>query len=120
MTAQEIFDKAAVGLLTQKAKSYLVNPNDGTESSTCAYRGVNGKKCAAGFCIEDSLYEKSMERNTVSGVIRRFNLKELAVHEVLLVTLQSIHDGVSIAAWKAELLHLAKTRELSTEKIDNL
>ena len=119
MTAQEIFDKAAVGLLTQKAKSYLVNP-DGHESMVCAYRGANGKKCAAGFCIEDSLYEKSMERNTVSGVIRRFNLKELAVHEVLLVTLQSIHDGVSIAAWKAELLHLAKTRELSTEKIDNL
>lgn len=119
MTAQEIFDKAAVGLLTQKAKSYLVNP-DGHESMVCAYRGANGKKCAAGFCIEDSLYEKSMERNTVSGVIRQFGLKELAVHEVLLSTLQSIHDGVSIAAWKAELLHLAKTRELSTEKIDNL
>ena len=62
MTAQEIFDKAAVGLLTQKAKSYLVNPDDGTESSTCAYRGANGKKCAAGFCIEDSLYTESMEK----------------------------------------------------------
>ena len=119
MTAQEIFDKAAVGLLTQKAKSYLVNP-DGHENRTCAYRGANGKKCAAGFCIEDSLYEKSMERNTITGVIQQFGLKELAVHEVLLVTLQAIHDGVSIAAWKAELLHLAKTRELSTEKIDNL
>ena len=119
MTAQEIFDKAAVGLLTQKAKSYLVNP-DGHESMVCAYRGANGKKCAAGFCIEDSLYEKSMERNTITGVIQQFGLKELAVHEVLLSTLQSIHDGVSIAAWKAELLHLAKTRELSTEKIDNL
>ena len=119
MTAQEIFDKSAVGLLTQKAKSYLVNP-DGHESMVCAYRGANGKKCAAGFCIEDSLYEKSMERNTITGVIQQFGLKELAVHEVLLSTLQSIHDGVSIAAWKAELLHLAKTRELSTEKIDNL
>lgn len=119
MTAQEIFDKAAVGLLTQKAKSYLVNP-DGHESMVCAYRGANGKKCAAGFCIEDSLYTESMEKNTITGVIQQFGLKELAVHEVLLSTLQSIHDGVSIAAWKAELLHLAKTRELSTEKIDNL
>lgn len=119
MTAQEIFDKSAVGLLTQKAKSYLVNP-DGHESMVCAYRGANGKKCAAGFCIEDSLYTESMEKNTITGVIQQFGLKELAVHEVLLSTLQSIHDGVSIAAWKAELLHLAKTRELSTEKIDNL
>lgn len=119
MTAQEIFDKAAVGLLTQKAKSYLVNP-DGHESRTCAYRGANGKKCAAGFCIEDSLYTESMERNTISDVFRQFNLKELAVHEVLLGTLQSIHDGVSIAAWKAALLDLAKTEGLSTEKIDTL
>jgi len=119
MTAQEIFDKAAVGLLTQKAKSYLVNP-DGHENRTCAYRGANGKKCAAGFCIEDSLYTESMEQATIADVIQRFNLKELAVHEVLLATLQSIHDGVSIAAWKAELLHLAKTKGLSTEKIDNL
>ena len=119
MTAQEIFDKSAVGLLTQKAKSYLVNP-DGHESMVCAYRGAYGKKCAAGFCIEDSLYTESMEKNTITGVIQQFGLKELAVHEVLLSTLQSIHDGVSIAAWKAELLHLAKTRELSTEKIDNL
>ena len=55
MTAQEIFDKAAVGLLTQKAKSYLVNP-DGHESMVCAYRGANGKKCAAGFCIDDHTY----------------------------------------------------------------
>jgi hypothetical protein len=31
MTAQEIFDKAAVGLLTQKAKSYLVNPDGHTK-----------------------------------------------------------------------------------------
>ena len=119
MTAQEIFDKAAVGLLTQKAKSYLVNP-DGHESMVCAYRGANGKKCAAGFCIEDSLYTESMEKNTITGVIQQFGLKELAVHEVLLSTLQSIHDGVSIDNWKAELLHLAKTKGLSTEKIDNL
>ena len=119
MTAQEIFDKSAVGLLTQKAKSYLVNP-DGHESMVCAYRGANGKKCAAGFCIEDSLYTESMEKNTITGVIQQFGLKELAVHEVVLVTLQSIHDGVSIGAWRAALLDLAKTRELSTEKIDNL
>jgi hypothetical protein len=61
-----------------------------------------------------------MEQDTIADVIQRFNLKELAVHEVLLETLQSIHDGVSIAAWKAELLHLAKTEGLNTEKIDNL
>ena len=119
MTAQEIFDKAAVGLLTQKAKSYLVNP-DGHESMVCAYRGANGKKCAAGFCIDDHTYIGNMEKRSINKVIEIFELRNLIEHLDLLAPLQSIHDQVSIDNWKAELLHLAKTKGLSTEKIDNL
>jgi len=112
MTAQEIFDKAAVGLLTQKEKSI--------NGLTCLYRGFNGKKCAAGFCIDDSEYKPEMERNNISSIIGKYKLQNLIGHIDLLICLQGIHDQVSVTDWKAELLYLAKTKGLSTEKIDNL
>lgn len=119
MTAQEIFDKSAVGLLTQKEKSFSVMSN-GAEGSGWFYRGANGKKCAAGFCIDDSDYKSEMEGRSIRTIVSRYNLGNLIAHVDILESLQFIHDSVSIDAWKAELLHLAKAKGLSTEKIDNL
>mgnify|MGYP006355883033 FL=1 len=116
MTAQEIFDKAAVGLLTQKARSYTESNNTGS----CAYRGVNKRKCAAGFCIDDSWYVKEMERLPIDEVIINFKLEELKGHEKLLSNLQLLHDCEPMGSWKIQLFQLARINGLSTEKIDNL
>lgn len=56
MTAQEVFDAVATHLLTQNARSV-------TEDSpgTCLYRGPEGRKCAIGALIPDSLYRPEIE-----------------------------------------------------------
>jgi len=57
MTKQEMFDKAARGILDQGGPS-------ATDNGTCKYRCANGRKCAAGHIIPDALFTPEMEGTT--------------------------------------------------------
>jgi len=69
----------------------------------CAYRGNNGLMCSAGLLINDDLYEKGMEDDTISEHIHLvekslpFSLQdsECELLCAVLVALQTAHDGGS-------------------------
>lgn len=120
MTKQETFDKVACHLLTQNAKSLFVDPEDGSE--VCAYRGVDGLKCAVGALIPDELYSPAMENVTVNGLLDlRFEaLHEHIQHVDLLCDLQSIHDVAEVFEWPCALRSLAKSFGLNSSVVDEI
>src|SRR5690349_11599184 len=97
MNAQEIFDKVARHLLTQKEQS--------RDSFSCAYRGVNqnGKilSCAVGCLIPD---DKVPMFNGLNHALEA--VPELKKHEKLLEDLMTTHDGIDCgiiyAKWNIE------------------
>lgn len=77
MTNQDAFNKAVVGLASQKfEKSTLPLQN-----SVCTYRGVEGRKCALGWLIDDSCYVPTMESVPLFQLIEDgvVNCKDLAL-----------------------------------------
>ncbi|AKF12681.1 hypothetical protein PHIM7_135 [Sinorhizobium phage phiM7] len=57
MTRQEIFNTVWNGL---KSQGWNVSMSSDAET-VCAYRGADGRKCAAGWLIPDDEYDPSME-----------------------------------------------------------
>src|SRR4051812_610560 len=102
MTDQEIFDKVATHLLTQNAKSLLLEPG---QPISCLYRGREGKKCAIGCLIPDELYTPYIEGKrifTLPMEIRKV-LEEGATSTSsrieLLGELQDVHDAWNVVEW---------------------
>lgn len=91
MTAQEVFDKVMQGLAAQGFERSM-----NTLTNSCAYRGDEGRKCAAGLLIPDAEYAAEFEG-------RRFNVVIGAAgsvidilqdeHLELILALQSAHDA---------------------------
>lgn len=59
-----------------KGKS-LKTGEDGRNQSVCAYRGKEGRKCAAGLFIPDKKYHSSMEEKSIHYVATTFGLKDI-------------------------------------------
>lgn len=119
MTPQEIFDKVARHLLTQNAKSVVLDA-DGEE--LCRYRGDGGMKCAAGALIEDTEYDPRMEgyvwRPSNSEVLG--SVMERVGHPELVGELQGVHDGWEVWFWPKELRRVAANHGLSSQVVDEL
>lgn len=113
MTAQEVFDKVASHLLTQKAKSLRV---DGAGDPACAYRGAGGMSCAVGCLIPDDVYTPKMEGLSSWWLVEIMGVKfpGLAIHAELLGRLQYIHDITAPEGWYIALANLANHCDLST------
>jgi hypothetical protein len=116
MTPQEIFDRVKAHLLTQNAQARN-NVNSG-----CAYRGINGTKCAIGCLIADKDYRLELEGLSMHSV-PQFNpplddavsatVGELTSEKRwLLQALQQIHDANNVENWPEALQHLAKREGL--------
>lgn len=54
MNRQEIFDKAVAGLRSQKFEKSMIG-------ASCAYRGINGQRCAIGWLIDNADYNEDLE-----------------------------------------------------------
>jgi hypothetical protein len=116
MTKQEIFDKVAAHLLTQRKR--CVN-----QTGDCVYRSDDGLKCAAGCLIPDDvdIANKPFNVSPWSGIpldIRTrilgddadFNRKES-----MIISLQDIHDSPdSWVNWRVKfrLRNLAELENL--------
>lgn len=105
-TAQQVFEKSARHLLTQKECSFLSR-----SSMSCAYRGEGGKQCAAGPFISDKEYKEEMEGRGWSKVANAFGLSKN--HAPLVGSLQCIHDDCSPSEWRDELIILGEKENLS-------
>lgn len=91
MTAQEVFDASGCHLIRQGAQS--VTP------LTCAYRGPEGRMCAAGIFIPDDVYAKhadpdsefgnALEAQSWSVLAKQLGL---SAHTELVQELQVVHD----------------------------
>lgn len=88
MTKQQIFDKVATHLLTQRQVS-----RDGVQ---CIYRADNGFRCAIGCLIPDDKYKPNMEGQAIKPLLEQH--KDLLGFPIgprnlkLLKDLQQIHD----------------------------
>jgi hypothetical protein len=98
-TAQEVFDQVAEHMLTQNEQS--------KHGDTCAYRGDNGLKCAAGCLIGDDEYDEyncaRMEGLKWDQLLFRVSEAISTKHNKLISRLQSIHDGFKCDLWSREL-----------------
>ena len=108
MTAQEIFDTAAVGLLKQGKKSISA------ERAQCQYRGDGGTKFSVGFTIPDEVYVPEMEGETITELAAKYaDCEWMKGHVGLLEQLQAIHDNEDIEEWTDALRNVALKYNLS-------
>lgn len=109
LSLQEIFTKVKDHLLAQNAKALATS-----DGFTCAYRGHNNLKCAAGVLIKDEHYHPAMEDKfadhprVAQGLIASgVNMNDQNVSS-LVRGLQTIHDTHPVTDWGAELVFVAK------------
>ncbi|AGR47830.1 hypothetical protein SmphiM12_198 [Sinorhizobium phage phiM12] len=89
MTRQEIFNTVWKGLESQGWNVSMTAESN--HHTTCAYRGANGRKCAAGWLIPDDEYEPSMEGMMVLET-DYFGNKFSPTTLEFIADLQDIHD----------------------------
>lgn len=111
-TAQEVFDWVAFNLLTQGKKSI----NEFGDIETCAYRGSDGLKCAAGWLISDFQYKERMENIPWSGLVMDGEVS--GKHFGLICLLQNIHDSYEPKEWHEKFSEVAKDFRLATKVLD--
>lgn len=111
---QKVFDQVATHLLTQKKKS-MAGIND-----TCAYRGQENLKCAAGCLISDAEYLelRLWDYNSEDWAL----LAEIGIvpekHSDLILSLQGIHDYGDPENWYGSLKRLAVVEELNDRVLE--
>ena len=117
MNEQEVYDIIITHLRKQGSKSML--SEDQTEQldsyadeGICAYRGADGKKCAAGIMIEDFEYSPKMEGINIGSVLGREDcpaslVERLGPHFHLISDLQFVHDKSQVANWEREFKRVA-------------
>ena len=119
MTPQEIFDKVARHMLTQKCKAMV--------EGNCMYRTPEGLRCAAGCLIPDDKYRPDMEGvlwgssriNPLNG--NRDSTEIIASeigHRELVGQLQMIHDEVTVEDWRSAIDGIAAAYELDAKVLD--
>ena|SRR5271166_1739270 len=116
VSVQEVFDKVAAHLLTQKQKSTF------PKSGTCAYRGRDGLKCAIGVLINDAVYDASIERFDVMRpeIIKALALSGVNVDVQMLADLQLTHDTYDVCDWRGALRGIAVKHGLSQRVLDDI
>lgn len=106
---QEVFDRVAAHLLKQGKRASLNGTKYGTN---CAYRGVDGTKCAIGCLISDEYYKEEFEGKGIGAVADAVE-RSLGVvldkeDQNVLDDMQFIHDNRAPASWAKRLKFVAK------------
>jgi hypothetical protein len=110
-TAQSVFNKVAIHLLTQKVQS-LDKTGD-----HCLYHSPEGLKCSVGCLIPED--HKYLLLETLC-VIDLLGSKE-HVHYKLLSRLQTLHDDTNyFTNWKDQLTDLAGEMSLNADAISHM
>jgi hypothetical protein len=113
-TTQDLFDHVVRHLFKQHAKSARTDLNG---SIRCKYRGAEGRKCAIGCVIDDSIYKPFMEDEDVhalSGHISKSIGRELTNSDIdVLDDLRYVHDTNMVHEWPTRLKWRAKMHGLS-------
>lgn len=89
ITAQQVFDHVVSHLATMTERSLRTDTPD---SDSCAYRGQNNSKCAAGYLLADYEYSSVMEGMPFRHR-RMYIPARLMPHRNLIAELQGVHDS---------------------------
>ena len=104
LTLQEIFDKAVGGVIAQGGGSYCVVAG---KSTRCMYRGPEGRKCAVGQVMPDTVYREHMDENggvaaraavaqrTAEWLAAGIDVDKPKVRELLIALQGSGHDNAA-------------------------
>ncbi len=92
-SAQQVYDQVKEHLMKQNAKSI--------RGDTCAYRGNDGLKCAAGCLISDEEYEGIRECQDWTTQLLYNRVPN--AHRKLISALQRVHDRRPVDEWRAWL-----------------
>ncbi len=103
-SAQAVFDQVKTHLLTQKQQSLSNSPSG---LSVCAYRGINGLKCAVGCLISDEEYQAYSHMEGFAWDSDYAQELMPQNHAELITALQDLHDMNPVSRWSAELQHIA-------------
>jgi hypothetical protein len=135
MAKQEVFDKVAAHLLTQKARAFRIAEicPTGRNEEICQYRAPDGKRCAIGCLIPDE-WEFALEfEGSVAALIFTFDAVEnlfepgltaqaseenLELLDDFLPRLQHIHDGFKPFEWWGALHTFAIDKGLNADVLD--
>lgn len=113
MTQQELFDTVVAGLASQGFERSM-----GKEG--CAYRGEEGRKCAAGWVLPNERYKESMEGSGVGQDLIRDVFVSIVGEEnmLFLSLLQGAHDhSESPSFMKTELVHMGERYGLKIPQV---
>lgn len=99
---QAVFDHVVTSLVKQGQPSMTLRKHG--LGLVCAYRGQDGRKCAAGWCIADEEYSELMEGGRIRSLIGADSgvktgvkpLGHLFPHAALLDDLQRAHDDPAV------------------------
>lgn len=100
LSRTEIFKRVREHLLTQNERA--------EDDYGCRYRMPDGKRCAIGCLIPDSLYSTEYEHEGIDSL--PFVLLEYLgglYNEDFLQDLQNVHDGYTPESWPIELDRVA-------------
>ena len=98
LTRLQLLDKEVQDVLTEGGPSARNDPYDNV-ADACLYRGPNGRKCAAGWLIDDAHYDESLEGMTAdrSDVVDALVASGVARQDIGFVRdLQRVHDGSAL------------------------
>ncbi len=112
LTTQEMFDRAARGILAQGEASM-------TADGDCRYRGPGQLRCAVGWILDDDHYTSSMEEVTVLKLRKQgFCLPWHPRDDDLAIDLQNVHDLEDVEMWPDRLRTVAERHHLSAAVVD--
>ena len=89
-TKQETFDYIVSNLIQQGAPS---STRCSLGMINCLYRHPAGLRCAAGWCITDERYDKSMEGRSVDDVFVLSAVKDAGWDFDVVCSMQALHDN---------------------------
>ena len=123
MNKQEMFNLIFCQALKQGERSLRNLQDDPLQgnSDSCAYRGLNGKRCFIGFIIPDELYSPAYEKHSVCELFEMsgelsdlLTPSDMSTYDAVnfLSQLQGIHDSTSPEIWEENLEKLAAQHDL--------
>jgi hypothetical protein len=111
---QKLFNIAVRKLLKQNQKSVSATTINMDGSSSCAYRGTDGLRCAIGHAIPDRLYCKEMEGESTDGISVKTVLSNLGyTNSDFNMKLQQVHDFYEPCQWREMFQDLANQYNLT-------
>jgi hypothetical protein len=127
---QKLFNKAAIHLLQQNARSQHYAASSSGYSGGCAYRGADGARCAIGALIPDGEYSAAMEDTGCFHLLSHFpkaipelvglDKVERAQVAQLLSRLQTVHDADKPESWLLTLGDVAREYSLSFDDVEKI